>query len=166
MEPAFVPNCIYRSVFKGEVYLPAFFGTLLLPGDVSFQTGIYDSLVHNSIIENALVYKVAMLSNALVRRGAVVQNVGTLVGNGKINYMMGTGISVGNEMGGRMVYVFPEITTDLVDVQLFHKADAATEEAFKEQLMAYRDDLAGRVQPCLFRHRGQGCRREQHDYRA
>ena len=93
VEPAFVPERIYRSVFMGDVYLPAFFGTLLLPGDVSFQTGIYDSLVHNCIIENALVYKVATLSNALVRRGAVVQNVGSLVGNGKINYMMGTGIT-------------------------------------------------------------------------
>ncbi len=140
VEPAFVPERIYRSVFMGDVYLPAFFGTLLLPGDVSFQTGIYDSLVHNCIIENALVYRVAMLSNAIVRRGAVVQNVGSFVGTGKINYMMGTGITVGNEMGGRMVYVIPEITTDLVDVQLFHKADAATEAAFKEQLMAHRDE--------------------------
>lgn len=140
VDPAFVPNCIYSSVFMGEVYLPAFFGTLLLPGDVSFPTGIYDSLVHNCIIENALVYKVAMLSNTLVRRGAVVQNVGSFVGSGKINYMMSSGINVGNEMGGRTVRVFPEITTDLIDAQLFSKADAEIESAFEEQLRIYRDE--------------------------
>lgn len=140
VDPAFVPGTIYRTVFMGEVYLPAFFGTLLLPGDVSFPTGIYDSLVHNCIIENALVYKVAMLSNTLVRRGAVVQNVGTLVGNGKISYMMGSGINVGNEMGGRMVRVFPEITTDLIDAQLFNRADAETEASFAEQLRIFREE--------------------------
>lgn len=140
VDPAFVPDCIFRSVFMGDVYLPAFFGTLLLPGDVSFPTGIYDSLVHNCIIENALVYKVAMLSNTIVRRGAVVQNVGSFVGNGKIKYMLGTGITVGNEMGGRSVLVFPEITTDLIDAQLFHKADAEVETAFEEQLRIFHDE--------------------------
>lgn len=140
VDPAFVPDCIFRSVFMGDVYLPAFFGTLLLPGDVSFPTGIYDSLVHNCIIENALVYKVAMLSNTFVRRGAVVQNVGSFVGNGKIKYMLGTGITVGNEMGGRSVLVFPEITTDLIDAQLFHKADAEVETTFEELLRDFHDE--------------------------
>ena len=53
VETNFSPSRIYRSVFIGSVYLPAFYGTLLLPGDVSFPTGIYDSLLHNCTIENA-----------------------------------------------------------------------------------------------------------------
>ena len=107
----FAPGRIRNSIFMGDVRLPAFYGTLLLPGDVSFPTGIYDSLVHNCIIENALVYKVAMLCNVLVRNSAVVQNVGSLVSSGKINYMIGSSIAVGNEMGARKVRVFPDITT-------------------------------------------------------
>ena len=140
VETDFDPNRIYRSSFMGEVYLPRFFGTLLLPGDVSFPTGIYDSLVHNCFIENALVHKVAMLSNILVRSSSVLQNVGSIVSSGKINYMVGNAMHVGNEMGGRSVFVFPEITTDLVDVQLFHKPDPEVATAFTEQLRAYREE--------------------------
>lgn len=142
VENAFVADRIHNSVFMGDVRLPAFYGTLLLPGDVSFPTGIYDSLIHNCFIENALVYKVSMLSNVLVRSSAVVQNVGSLVSSGKINYMIGSVMNVGNEMGGRFVKVFPDITTDLVDAQLFRKPDADVEKSFDEMLAQFRSDVA------------------------
>jgi len=141
VEPDFDPNRIFRSSFMGDVRLPKFFGTLLLPGDVSVPTGIYDCMIHNCIIENALIYKVSMLSNVLVRSSAVVQNVGTLVSSGKINYMVGSAINVGNEMGGREVLVFPEITTEIIDLQLFHRVDQNIEESFVEMLRTYRSDL-------------------------
>jgi len=142
VEPDFDPTRIHRTSFMGEVFLPRFFGTLLLPGDVSLPTGIYDSMVHSCTIENALVYKVAMLSNVLVRSSAVIQNVGSIVSSGKINYKIGASMSVGNEMGGRSVLVFPEITMDLIDSQLFHKADVEVTSAFAEQLAAYREETA------------------------
>lgn len=142
VDPDFDPTRIHGSTFAGEVFLPRFFGTLLLPGDISYPTGIYDSFVHNCIIENALIYRVAMLSNELIRVGAVVENVGSLVSSGKINYMIGTSMSVGNEMGGRRLLVFPEISTDLVDAQLFHKPEAEVAKAFAEQLQAYREETA------------------------
>lgn len=142
VEPDFDPNRIIRSSFMGEVYLPKFFGTLLLPGDVSFPTGIYDSLVHNCFIENALVHKVAMLSNILVRSSAVIQNVGSIISSGKISYMIGNSMHVGNEMGGRKVAVFPEITMELVEAQLFHKPDPEVAAAFEEQLKTYREETA------------------------
>ena len=142
VEGDFDPNRIARSSFMGEVYLPKFFGTLLLPGDVSFPTGIYDSLVHNCFIENALVHKVAMLSNILVRSSAVIQNVGSIISSGKISYMIGNSMHVGNEMGGRKVAVFPEITMELVEAQLFHKPDPEVAAAFDEQLKTYREETA------------------------
>ena len=142
VEPDFDPNRIFRSSFMGDVRLPKFFGTLLLPGDVSVATGIYDCMVHNCIIENALIYKVSMLSNVLVRSSSVVHNVGTLVSSGKINYMVGSSINVGNEMGGREVLVFPELTTELVDLQLFHKAEQGVQDSFVEMLSTYRSELA------------------------
>ncbi len=142
VEANFTADRIFNSVFMGDVRLPAFYGTLLLPGDISYPTGIYDSLVHNCFIENALVYKVAMLSNVYVRSSAVVQNVGSLVSSGKINYMIGTAMNVGNEMGGRTVKVFPDITTDLVDAQLFHAADVEVQKSFDEMLEQFRNDVA------------------------
>ena len=142
VENNFTPDRIHNSVFMGDVRLSAFYGTLLLPGDVSFPTGIYDCMVHNCVVENALVYKVALLSNVIVRSSAVVQNVGSMVSSGKINYMIGTSMTVGNEMGGRSVKVFPDISTDLVDMQLFHKAEADVQKSFDEMLTQFREDVA------------------------
>ena len=142
VEANFVADRVHNSVFMGDVKLAAFYGTLLLPGDVSFPTGVYDSLVSNCIIGNALVYKVAMLSNVFVRSSAVLHNVGSMVSSGKINYMIGSSITVGNEMGGRSVRVFPDITPDLVDVQLFHKAEPEVEASFDEQLQQFRTETA------------------------
>ena len=142
VEANFTCDRIHNSVFMGDVRLPAFYGTLLLPGDVSFPTGIYDCMVHDCIVENALLYKVAMLSKVLVRSSAVIYNVGSLVSSGKINYMIGNPMTVGNEMGGRSVKVFPDITTDLVDMQLFHKADDDVQKSFDEMLSQFRTDVA------------------------
>ena len=51
VEADFDPNRIARSSFMGEVYLPKFFGTLLLPGDVSFPRLFWDS-VSRKIFQN------------------------------------------------------------------------------------------------------------------
>lgn len=137
----FDPNTVHRSMFMGDVRLPTFYGTLMLPGSVSFPTGIYDSTIHNCIVENALVYKVAMLSNILVRRGAIIQNVGSMVSSGKLSYMIGAEMNVGNEMGGRSLKVFPDLTPDLVDLQLFHKPEPDVAKSFDEQLSQFCKDV-------------------------
>lgn len=116
VEGNFTPERIYRSVFIGSVYLPAFFGTLLLPGDVSFPTGIYDSILHNCVVENALVYRVSMLSNVFVSRFAILQNVGTLVSSGKLQFLKS--ISVGNECGTRNLMVYPDTNQNFLEHQL------------------------------------------------
>lgn len=142
VEAAFSPEPIHQSTFIGEVRLPAFYGTLLLPGDVSFPTGIYYSLVHNCTIENALVHRVAMLSNVLVRCGAVIQNVGSLVSSGKISYQTGADIIIGNEMGGRPLCVFPDITEELIDAQLLQKMNDDVRREFLLLIGTWRQEVS------------------------
>lgn len=138
VDPAFKPDRIFQSFFAGKVQLPAFFGTVLMPGDVSFPTGIYSSFVHECIIENALIHHVSLLSNVWVVQGAVIQNVGSLIANGKSHYQIGAEIAVGNEMGGRKILMFPDITSDLVEMQLFNRAEPVVETDFERQLEEFR----------------------------
>ena len=65
-----------------------------------------------------------------------------MISSGKISYMIGNSMHVGNEMGGRKVAVFPEITMELVEAQLFHKPEPEVAAAFDEQLKAYREETA------------------------
>ncbi len=138
VEQNFTPHTIHRSVFIGAVRLPAFYGTLLLPGDVSFPTGIYDSLIHNCEIENALIYRVSMLSNVCVRRGAVLQNVGSLISSGKVKFL--SALSIGNECGGRTLRVFPEINFEFLDLQVAQKNTAEFSDEFVRILEDYEKD--------------------------
>lgn len=141
VDPNFDPNRIYQSVFSGKVQLPLFYGTVLIPGDVSFPTGIYSSHVHDCVIENSLLHSVSIISNILVRQGAVLQNVGSLVCNGKTHYQIGSEIRIGNEMGGRKVRIFPDINQELVEVQLFQSKNPELETAFSEQISEWRKDI-------------------------
>ncbi len=141
VDTLFTPDRIFDSTFSGNVFLPAFYGTLLMPGDVSSKTGIYSCTVHDSIVENSLLHHVNLMSNIWVSQGAVIQNVGSLVANGKAHYQIVSEISVGNEMGGRPVRVFPDITPELVKSQLFSKVDAETDAAFAAQLESWRNEV-------------------------
>ncbi len=128
--------------FCRRVRLPAFLEQFCFTGYVSFPTGIYYSLVHNCTIENALVHRVAMLSNVLVRFGAVLQNVGSIVSSGKISYQTGSDIVIGNEMGGRPLYVFPDITDELIDAQLLQKMNEEVQGSFAELINTWRQEVS------------------------
>lgn len=141
VDPLFTPDRIFNSSFSGKVFLPAFYGTLLMPGDVSSPTGIYSCTIHDSVIENSLLHHVNLMSNIWVSQGAVVQNVASIVANGKAHYQIVSEISIGNEMGGRPVKVFPDVTSDLVKAQLFSKVDDETNAAFFAQLESWRNDV-------------------------
>ncbi len=141
VDAQFSPERIFDSAFFGKVHLPAFYGTLLMPGDVSAPTGIYSCTIYDSFIENSLLHHVNLMSNVWISQGAVVQNVGSFVANGKSHYQIGAEIPVGNEMGGRKVRIFPDITPELVQIQLFSKTDAETEKAFSSQLEDWRREV-------------------------
>lgn len=141
VDTLFTPDRIYSSSFSGRVHLPAFYGTLLMPGDVSAPTGIYSSAIHDCWIENSLIHHASLMSNIWVSQGAVVQNVGSLVANGKSHYQIAAEICVGNEMGGRPVRIFPDITPELVKMQLFIKTDAETANAFVSQMDSWREEV-------------------------
>ena len=112
-----------------------------MPGDVAAPTGIYSSAIHDCWIENSLIHHASLMSNIWVSQGAVVQNVGSIVANGKSHYQIAAEVCVGNEMGGRPVRIFPDITPELVKMQLFTKTDAETMNAFVSQMNAWREEV-------------------------
>ena len=57
-----------------------------------------------------------MLSNVFVSRFAILQNVGTLVSSGKLQFLKS--ISVGNECGTRNLIVYPDTNQNFLEHQL------------------------------------------------
>jgi carbonic anhydrase/acetyltransferase-like protein (isoleucine patch superfamily) len=145
VEPNFDPARVHASIFQGRMLLPAFYGTVLTPSGVSVPTGIYRSTLQDCAIENAHIQDVSLLSNVWVQQGAILQNVGSFVTSGLTHYGAGDKIAVGNEMGGRSIYAFPEITPDLIEAQLFSRKDKALLEAIAQHMEAWSLEVQQRL---------------------
>lgn len=145
VEQGFEPTRIQGSIFHGRIVLPAFYGTVLTPSGVSLPTGIYRCTLHDSVVENAHLSDVSLLSNVWVQQGAILQNVGSFVTSGLTRYGAGQKIAVGNEMGGRSIYVFPEITPDLVEAQLLLRKDKLLQEGFAQLMEAWHQEIQQRM---------------------
>jgi len=145
VEPQFDPARVHASIFHGRILLPAFYGTVLTPSGLSVPTGIYRSTLQDCAIENAHIQDVSHLANVWVQQGAILQNVGTFVTSGVTQFGAGRKISVGNEMGGRSIYVFPEIGADLVEAQLLLRKDKPLLEAFAQQMEAWGLEIQQRM---------------------
>jgi len=137
VEPPFEPNRIRNSIFQGHVNLPTFYGTVLTPGGISVPTGIYRSTIYNSIIENSHIQDVSLLSEVIVSQGAILQNIGSFVTSGLTSYGVGKMIPVGNEMGGRTIRIFPDLSLDLVEAFLLDRKDTEGLAACWQQLEAW-----------------------------
>jgi len=85
-------------------------------GGVKMEAGVYSSVVMNSEIGcDALVYRVAQLSNYVIQPGASVVNVGQLAAAEGTNFGIGRELPLANEVGGREVAIYPEITVGIAE---------------------------------------------------
>ena len=137
VEHPFEPNRIRNSIFQGHVYLPTFYGTVLTPGGISVPTGIYRSTIYNSIIENSHIQDVSLLSEVIVSQGVIMQNIGSFVTSGLTSYGVGKQIPIGNEMGGRSIRIFPDMSLDLAEALLLDRKDTEGLAACWQQMEAW-----------------------------
>jgi hypothetical protein len=136
VESGFTPENVRFCSFSGVNFLPRFYGTVMTPGGVSMPTGIMNSTVHNSFVENSCIHNVSLLSNTYIAQGAILTNVGTLVCSGYTRYGMGAKIQVGTELGNRFLYALPEFTLEALQIWIMQRSNkeqlAATEQLAKE----------------------------------
>lgn len=106
----FDPVRVWRTGFLGDVILGKFRGTSQVEKDVTFASGIYDSVVANCEIDDALVYSVKLLSNYVVKRGAVVSGCGTVAVTDRTAFGNGAELPIAIETGGRETLIFGEMS--------------------------------------------------------
>ncbi|MDR0516905.1 MAG: DUF4954 family protein [Fibromonadaceae bacterium] len=94
----FVVKNIKNSRFTGKIKLHGFSGKTLSYSGVEFQTGIFNSWINASVIEDACVQDTRLLSNTVVCEDALVFNAGTVACNKDMSQ-----INVGTEMGHRVL---------------------------------------------------------------
>ncbi|KPJ57096.1 MAG: hypothetical protein AMS16_01530 [Planctomycetes bacterium DG_58] len=106
----FDPVRVWRAGFIGDVVLGKFQGKAALESGVAFANGIYDSIVANCEIDDALVYAVKLLSNYIVKSGAVIAGCGTVAVTDETDFANGTELAIAIETGGRDTRIFGEMS--------------------------------------------------------
>jgi len=106
----FDPVRVWRTGFVGDVVLGKFTGHSSVEEGVTFANGVYDSIVADCEIDDALVYAVTLLSNYVVKKGAVVTGCGTVAVTGETDFANGTELPIAIETGGRETRIFGEMS--------------------------------------------------------
>ncbi|MDR2580185.1 MAG: DUF4954 family protein [Fibromonadaceae bacterium] len=94
----FTTKNIRNSKFTGKIKLHGFSGKVIIYAGVQFQTGIFNSWINESVIEDACVYDVKLLSCSVVCEGALVFNAGSITCDKDMLQ-----VKIGTEMGCRIL---------------------------------------------------------------
>jgi len=98
VEQNFKTGNIKNSKFTGKIKLLGFSGKPLVYRGVEFKTGIYNSWIDESVVEDACIYDVRLFSNSVACDSALVFNVGSVTCDKEMSL-----IKIGTEMGHRVL---------------------------------------------------------------
>jgi hypothetical protein len=133
-----VRNC----QFIGEVFLPEFKGSVVSPEGLSLQNELSNSTVAWSMLENCHIHDVSMMSRVYVGEGALIRNVGSLVCTGRTHFGIGRDYSIGSEIGGRVIPVYPHINLEKVVKVLTQINNPKMIEDYKQEVYEFRDNIS------------------------
>ncbi|MDR1830824.1 MAG: DUF4954 family protein [Candidatus Fibromonas sp.] len=94
----FTTKNIKNSKFTGKIKLHGFSGKTLDYKGVEFQTGIFNSWINESVIEDACIYDVKLFSNSVACDSALIFNAGSITCDEDMSK-----IKIGTEMGHRVL---------------------------------------------------------------
>lgn len=146
----FSPNFISNTHFSGKVCLGTYQRVFELAGGVKKHAGIFNSVLHNCVIENdVFIDKVHnYIANYTIAEGAYIENVDLLVVDGVSSFGNGVKVATMIESGGREVTIFDQLSAPLAYMMAFYRHNPALIEKLEKQVEVYaanqRSDM-GRI---------------------
>jgi len=136
----FQPDRVRNVYFSGRNTLGVFDGTIDLEEGESVRCGIYNSTLHDTVIEDdVFIASVQFLSRYKVEERAVIRNVGTIAVSGETAFANGTEISVLNEAGGREVMMYNRLTAQVAAIMATTRHDDQVIKNLQEMIRKYAD---------------------------
>ncbi|MDR1225431.1 MAG: DUF4954 family protein [Prevotellaceae bacterium] len=130
----FSPLHIHNVNFSGQVKLGKFTKTITLPGGLRRNTGISNANIHNCDIRNNVYINniCSSIASYVVDEDSVIENVDILVTEGKCSFGNGVRVNVINEMGGREVPIYNELSAQVAYIiALYRHRPEVIKQLFK-----------------------------------
>ncbi len=136
----FNPSRVRNSFFYGDIVLGRFDGKVKVAEGAELPTGIYNStLTDCCVASNVLVCDVKLLSNYVVKEGAVLFNNGLVCTERGATFGNGAELPIAIETGGREVRIYGEITVDVAGKIATSRADKKLLREYNEAVDSYVD---------------------------
>ena len=121
----FTPDFISNVHFSGNILLGNFSKVFEKEGGLKKHSGIFNSVLHNCIVGNDVyIDKINnYIANYQIGDGAYIENVDSLVVDGRSSFGNGTKVSTMIESGGREVSIFNNISSQFAFMLNFYRHD-------------------------------------------
>jgi carbonic anhydrase/acetyltransferase-like protein (isoleucine patch superfamily) len=132
--PNFSPLHLHNVNFSGQVKLGMFTKTITLPGGLQRNTGISNANIHNCDIRNNVYINNirSSIANYVVDEDSMIENVDILVTEGKCSFGNGVRVNVINEVGGREVPIYNELSAQVAYIiALYRHRPKVIKQLFK-----------------------------------
>lgn len=141
---AFDARYVRHTNFSGHNRLGVFGKEIELPGGIKIHTGIYQAMLHNCEVGNeAHLYNIHnYIANYHIGDYTCIENVNSILVDGKTTFGNGVRVPVMNEGGGREIPIFNELSASLAYILTLYRHRPAMIHELERQIDAYAEAQA------------------------
>ena len=141
---AFEANYVRHTNFSGHNRLGVFGKEIELPGGIKIHTGIYHAMLHNCEVGNdAHLYNIHnYIANYHIGDDTCIENVNSILVDGKTTFGNGVRVPVMNEGGGREIPIFNELSASLAYILTLYRHRPAMIHELERLIDAYAEEQA------------------------
>lgn len=120
---SFSVNSLHNVYFSGEVYLGSFDDLITLEGGINYPSGIYNAVIHNCTIgDNVLIKNVPSgICNYDIADHVIIKDCHSVICRSESMFGNGTKVSVLNEVGGREIPVFENMSSHIAYILTLYR---------------------------------------------
>lgn len=146
---------VRNTHFSGDIYLGRFEKEYILEGGARKHSGLNNATLHNcSVGDDVLIENIQnYIANYNIAADCFIQNVNLIVVEGKSTFGNGTEVAVLNEMGGREVPIFNELSAHLAYIMALYRHYPLLIEQLKKLVDIYASEICSEMGTI-----GRGCR--------
>ena len=144
---AFDARFVRHSNFSGHNKLGVFGKELELPGGIKIHTGIYNAMLHNCEVgDDAHLFNIHnYIANYRIGNNTCIENVNSILVDGRTTFGNGVRVPVMNEGGGREIPIFNELSASLAYILTLYRHRPKMIQAVERMIDEYSDSQAAEV---------------------
>ena len=135
----FDPRWVEDVHFSGPIEMGVFEREIDLPGGIKVHTGIFHAMLHNCRIgDNCHLYNIHnYIANYRIGANTCIENVNTILVDGKSRFGNGVEVPVMNEGGGREIPIFDHLSAHLAYILTLYRHRPHLIETLNRTINAY-----------------------------